>query len=999
MNNIFYSFFITFILLFSPVFIYAYEDGGGVIHENDLEVRIDVKNSAIKGVSRITVRSGHELLLNKGSLEISGMTLNGRKIRFREYRGGIKLTPDEDGVIEIRFRGVFRDQYVVYDRKDETIRDIISKQGISLTGVWYPQIEGLTIYRLTAVLPEGYEAVSEAEVVKKTVRNGESEFSFSFPYPLDGISLVASDRYQIIEDSLGDVDIIAYFFPEDAGLAGTYIEFTRKYLELYEKLIGRFPYRRFLIVENFLPTGYSMATFTLLGSTVVRLPFIVETSLGHEILHQWFGNHVYIDYGKGNWAEGLTTYLADHLYKEQEGKGWEYRKQMLMSYGSYVKPENEFALEDFRVGLDRASRAIGYNKTAMVFHMLKNMAGEENFFLALRDLVETKRFSAASWEDIQASFEKIYNNDLSWFFDQWVHEKGMPDISLEDVEFEYVDGNFKLHFHIKQGGTVYRMDVPVTIYRNGRPMKRFFTIRERDNPFYVFLSESPGRIVVDEDYDVARKLTKEEFPPVVSRLLGEDDVIIAAGPDSKKVYGGIIDELKNKKARVERPEDIGHSDIGYSSVIILGLDNPLIERFFGKVFTDDAGFTVVMKRNPWNPEKVVGIMHGKSRKEVDAAYRKISRYGKYSFLVFENGRNIKSEIEETERGIGAELRETPPAVDISSINDLNDVIENVAGRKVIYVGEIHDVFAHHAVQLDIIMGIYRKNSNISIGMEMFQRPFQDTLDDFIEGRMEEKEFLKKSEYFTRWGFDYNLYKPILDFARTRKIPVVALNIKREIIKGVSKGGLDLLDDEEKKDVPPEMDFSDLDYRERLKETFRLHKNLKDRNFDFFYQSQILWDESMSWSIDRFLEENPGYKMIVLAGQGHLKYGSGIPKRTYRRNGHEYAVVLIDAKVEKGVADYVIFPTPVEGITSPKLMVFLGEEDGQFKIVGFPEESVSEEAGLKIGDIILAIDGFYVKNLDDMKIQLLYKKQGEKVSVKILRKKLQQENIMTFDVTL
>jgi uncharacterized iron-regulated protein len=323
----------------------------------------------------------------------------------------------------------------------------------------------------------------------------------------------------------------------------------------------------------------------------------------------------------------------------------------------------------------------------------------------------------------------------------------------------------------------------------------------------------------------------------------------------------------------------------------------------------------------------------------------------------------------------------------------------VSGKRIIYVGEFHDVFAHHAVQFDIIKGIYKRNRNISIGMERFQRPFQKTLDDFIEGRLSEKEFLERSEYFKRWGFEYNLYKPILDLARSRSIPVVALNLDRTIVSRVSKEGIDALSKEEKKAIPQDMDFSDSGYKDRLHETFKQHKDPHNKNFDFFYQSQILWDETMSLSIDEHLRANPGSSIVVLAGQGHLRYGSGIPLRTYRRNGLGYAIVLIDADVEKGIADYVVFPNSVEGITAPKLMAFLKQEAGKYEIVGFPKDSVSEEAGLKAGDIILTLDEIEMNSMDDIKIYLLYKKRGEKIRVKVVRKERGKRKYLEFEVVL
>jgi hypothetical protein len=106
---------------------------------------------------------------------------------------------------------------------------------------------------------------------------------------------------------------------------------------MYEDMLGPYPFRRFAVVENILPTGYGMPTFTLLGRQVLKLPFIPETSLGHEILHSWFGNSVYVDYAKGNWSEGLTSYLADHYYDALKEKGWQYRKKIIENYESYVR--------------------------------------------------------------------------------------------------------------------------------------------------------------------------------------------------------------------------------------------------------------------------------------------------------------------------------------------------------------------------------------------------------------------------------------------------------------------------------------------------------------------------------------------------------------------------------------------------------------------------------------------------------------------------------------
>jgi len=989
-----------FALLFCPAVIIAEERIPIAEGKYNLKVSFDIPNSKIIGRAKIFAQKDKELIFHTGLLTIRDVQLNGDKIEFDARQGVLKILPHRDGIVEIAYEGIFKEDSLGRETKHGIIRNIIDERGISLTGIWYPYMPGLFKYSLSVLLPEGYEAVSEAERIEKTLREGFVEFFFDFPHPVDGINLIATNRYEIIKDYYKDIEIYAYFFQEDIGFARTYIEYAKKYLKLYEDILGGYPYKRFSIVENFLPTGYSMPTFTLLGQAVVRLPFIVETSLGHEILHQWFGNLVYVDYDKGNWSEGITTYLADHLYEELKGKGWQYRKQMLINYRSYVYNKNEFLLRDFRARVDFPSRAIGYGKAMMVFHMLKDLVGEDVFYESLRDFIDEQKFQRASWNDIKKAFEKIYGKDLGWFFEQWIDKKGLPDLNIENVKIRQRGSKYEVSFDIVQKAKVYIIDVPVTVhYSDGNKTRKSFRIDKERNTFRMILSEEPERIIMDEDYDIARSLSDEEFPPVIARLIGAEKIIIAPPVSNKDAYKNIINTFERKGGIKKEPQNIKYSDIKNASLIILGGDNPMIERLYGKVNIADVGFNLTIKENPLNNREVIGIFSAKSKEESVSAFRKIFHYGKYSDISFEMGRNIFKHIEESRRGINMWQREQAAVINVAEIKTLSDVIESVSGKRIIYVGETHGNFAHHAVQLDVIKGLHRKGRQIAIGMEMFQRPFQGVLDSYIAGKINEREFLKKSEYFKRWGMDYNFYKPIVDFARSKQIPIVALNISREIIRKVRIGGIDSLSEDEKNLVPLLMDFSDNEYRERLREVFDRH-DFPNGEFEYFHQAQILWDEAMAMSAYEFLKENTGYQMVVLAGSGHLSHASGIPQRVYRRNGYDYAIILSDAAIEENIADYIIYPKPVEGITAPKLMVFLSEEDGSLKITRFAENSVSEKAGLKEGDIIVSLDGIAVSSTDDVRIHLTFKEKGESVTVRVIRNRfLAGEREMEFEVVL
>ena len=1003
-----FTFLILGMLSFLPISVSGAEPQAPPPADHLLDVSLDIPRSMIRGSLKVPVRAGQERSFQTGRLVIGRVTVNGRETAFTAREGMLTVRPGENGVAEIVYEGTFKGGTPQGDKNYGVVSSTIDDRGISLTGIWYPQPEELERWKLTVLLPAGFEAVSEAETIERTTRDGGALFTFEFPHPAEGLSLVATDRYEVLEERSGSTELRAYFFTEDRELAKTYLRHAKTYFELYEKLLSPYPYKRFSIVENFLPTGYSMATFTLLGQDVVRLPFIVETSLGHEILHQWFGNSVYIDQEKGNWAEGLTTYLADHWYEEKKSKGWEYRKTLLVNYGAYVNSSNEHSLRQFRSRTDLASRSIGYGKAAMVFHMLRTMMGDDAFFGALRDVIAERQFTAASWGDFQAAFEKRSGKDLSPFFRQWIDEKGLPEVGVESASLRRAGNRYEITLGLTRKGSTVALDLPLNIlFLQGSEKTMPVTLDADRKEVTLLVDEEPAFVVVDGNYDLARKLTADEAPPVIARLIGEEKPLIAVEASGIGTYQAVIAGLAKPEVRQEGQKGeeqtgkrLTDADLKASTVVILGADNPLIKRLFGALATPSAGFSLEIRKNPLNAEKVVALFNARSAEEAAAAFPKIAHYGKYSSLSFEKGRNTDKKTASSERGIIVELRKEPVVVDLSLLRTLAAVMDTAAAKKIVYVGEYHDRFSHHAVQLRLIQSLHKKNPKLAVGMEMFQRPFQKTLDEYLGGAIDEREFLVRSEYFKRWGFDYNLYKPLLDFARAEGIPVVALNLRREITEKVSREGMDALTDEEWKELPREMDFADEDYRSRIRQAFDQHRNSGEKNFDFFLQAQVLWDETMAESIDAFLAKNPDRQMVVVAGGGHLVYGEGIPKRTFRRNGLPYTVLLNDSELDPAIADYIIFPQPLDGMTAPKLMATFREDKGRLIFNDFVAESPAKAAGLRADDVLIAMDGVPVKTVQDVKLALFYKKKGDPIKIAVVRKRfLLGEKEMAFEVKL
>ena len=228
-------------------------------------------------------------------------------------------------------------------------------------------------------------------------------------------------------------------------------------------------------------------------------------------------------------------------------------------------------------------------------------------------------------------------------------------------------------------------------------------------------------------------------------------------------------------------------------------------------------------------------------------------------------------------------------LDLKAVQPLDSISSNLKSSRVILVGESHTDYSHHLNQLAVIKTAYKKwGNNTSIGLEMVQQPYQQYLDDYIAGKISERDMLRGVQWYDRWKYDFRLYRPIFDFAKQHRIPLVALNIPREITKRVSKVGISGLNKTERSQLPKELDRSNPDYQARIKKVFGMHAHggskSNDKEFQKFLESQIAWDEGMAFNATKYLKKHPTKRMVVLAGIGHLINREGIPSRIDRQLG-------------------------------------------------------------------------------------------------------------------
>ena len=317
---------------------------------------------------------------------------------------------------------------------------------------------------------------------------------------------------------------------------------------------------------------------------------------------------------------------------------------------------------------------------------------------------------------------------------------------------------------------------------------------------------------------------------------------------------------------------------------------------------------------------------------------------------------------------------------------LESIIPMLAEKKVVLVGESHDNYQHHLNQLAVIKALHAINPDMAIGLEFFQFPFQQVMDDYIAGKIDEQAFLEKTEYYERWKYDYRLYQPIINFARENRIPLVALNMPTRITKKVAKEGIESLSAEDKLLLPDSIDREVPGYRERIESIFAEHPGMKKRNIDYFIDAQLLWDEGMAEQAANYLNEHPSKKMVILAGAGHVMFGTGIPIRLQRRINAEIATVMNDGIVAASskAADYILFTKDTILPKSGLIGVFLEPAEQGMKIGSFSPDSDAEKAGMLKDDRIVLVEGRGVNKISDLRLELWNKMPGDKVNIVVMR---------------
>jgi hypothetical protein len=498
--------------------------------------------------------------------------------------------------------------------------------------------------------------------------------------PSEAVTLVANTFVTSFRDWTAKtgqrIQLSTYLFPDDAHLAEEYLDATARYLDVYIPLLGPYPFEKFAVVENFFASGLGMPSFTLLGSGVIKRHYVQPYALGHEIVHSWIGNAVFNRAERGNWVEGLTTYLANYYWLELMGdhaQARDQRRLMVQGYNLHVTPERDYPVAQFTQKQDEHDNAIGYQKAAMLFHLLRQEVGDETFWRALKILVAQYRGRHAEWRDLERVFAEERRQDLRWFFAQWVEQDGAPVLSLSEAVARPVAGEptqaFQLEATIVQSNKPFRLPLQLLIRMEGdREQVLTVSLHSLRETISVTLPARPISIDLDPEFMTVRRIARQSLPPVLTHYVTDRRRSVLTAytdePDHPSPFRDVVTRIEAQEQQKPIDDRTVIASLAQDgllpqegSVLVLGSPESrsgiqsILARHCGERATlNDKGVTVMGTAHEGpglaflvschrvdRPGSVVTVLYAATPQAVAKMARLLFFYGWNSFLLFKDG--------------------------------------------------------------------------------------------------------------------------------------------------------------------------------------------------------------------------------------------------------------------------------------------------------------------------------------------------------------------------
>lgn len=697
---------------------HQYQSYDSVIQHHDLFVQLHPETHELIGQDRITLKLSERQpairLSLSSTLAVQRVTggLDDSTGRASDQALAFSIEYDKDSpqtqrivvplvsasaktmTIGITYQGVIDDpprepRHLRFVTPSETAGHI-GPEGIYLSSEsqWYPDSpSSLSTYSLRVALPADWTAATQAATYNTAACSPDMCYlpnmtliKWNPTKPSEALTL-AANRFVVkqrswVARSGQPVQLATYLFPEHAYLADEYLDATGRYLDAYIKVLGPYPFETFAVVENFFSSGLGMPAFTLLGSAIIKRHYVQPYALGHEIVHSWIGNGVFNQTDKGNWVEGLTTYLANYYWYELTGEAdqaRDQRRQFVRSYNLYVPADRDYPVSRFMQKHDERDNAIGYQKAAMTFHLLRQEIGDQAFWQGIQRLIAGHLGRHAEWRDIELVFNETSGRNLDWFFKQWINRGGVPSPALSHAGAHPADeaAGFDLDVRLTQGEPLFRFPVQLQVRMDdGREHMLEIPMTDAAQSATVRLSSRPIAVRLDPETMLIRRIPRQSLPPTLNHYVTDArrTVTIAGSVPSSHPYQEVVERIvaqENRKGEADRAAIVrnGTAELfpAEGSVLLLGnlggreVIQPLLATHCRqRVHLTDTGVSIdgdnydgsetaviLTCHRADRPGSVLSLVYSATPEAAFTVSRLLFFYGWNSFVVFKNGSVVR----------------------------------------------------------------------------------------------------------------------------------------------------------------------------------------------------------------------------------------------------------------------------------------------------------------------------------------------------------------------
>jgi len=510
--------------------------------ENISEASFELNNAL--AVSKAVDAQGHTLEASRDSQDASIKVELPAPIQKSQtgeicltYAG--KLTGNEDGPVSgIKFAALHPDfGYLLYPAR------------------WFP-VSGYTTNRFAADMhittPADYRVIGSGDL--KTDRAGDGGTIYSFHYENasfpGSIAIVKGDPVRV---SSQGIMTQVYFRDQQAAAAQTYGDETGKIMTFLTSEYGLAPQANLSIVETEAGavSGYAAPGIVFLSPASISNPVNTRV-LANQLSRQWWGILVSPSNRNYLWLENGPARYSELLYQEHLGGPGAMETEMHNTYIEALTVKDPPVLQAARLeDYSPEYWALTAAKGAAVLNMLHNVIGDANFKKGMHAFMDKYSWKSATSEDFRKVMEQVSNQDLRYFFIQWLESSGSPEFKLQYTVFRTQQG-FRVVGKITQDLDTFRMPVDLRIETEGNPEDKKIEVTGTSSEFSVDTFGKPRKLTLDPNHVLLRLDPSIEVAVAIRR--GEQFVEINDFANALKEY--------QKALEVNRNSSLAHYRVG-----------------------------------------------------------------------------------------------------------------------------------------------------------------------------------------------------------------------------------------------------------------------------------------------------------------------------------------------------------------------------------------------------------------------------------------------------